>query len=488
MQENEFEKKIFSEMQGFKIKPSEKVWINVEERIREKKKRRGLFFIFFLLGLALLGYWQRDYFFGENQTAVVITKPAKETITEPKETVIQNSNSSLHNNFKQEKRTSVVDVMVRKPLKLKKDKKISTAIAETIKENKKHDITDILLTGKKPEDNIQPVAKPAEAELLQNNLVTDRSLKPDSIKQNEITSDEQVSIKMDSIQLQADDKQKEDPKANKEISENDRLNDTIATTVQKQSSSQKWKWGIHFTPGISSMNNNPFSLDMFKIASFDTRYLISIAGSSPSPVNPFIPRVRPSESKAGFAFQLAGFMQKQVSSRNHLSIGMKYGYYSDNINIGTKRDYSSNFGGIQSGNLRDGSSIYSNAGSISQYTNRYHFIELPVVFQLQLNKNSSRPLYLNSGVSIGQLVFTNALLYDTAFGGVYYKNKSRFNRTQFSLSAGLAWTFFNNSKMQWGIGPVVDFHLNRMQNNPMDRNKYLLFTGIRTNILFTGKK
>mgnify|MGYP001571368001 CR=1 FL=1 len=38
MPENEFEKKVSSEMPELKFKPSEKVWLHVEERIRKKKK------------------------------------------------------------------------------------------------------------------------------------------------------------------------------------------------------------------------------------------------------------------------------------------------------------------------------------------------------------------------------------------------------------------------------------------------------------------
>ena len=39
MPENEFEKKISSEMQELKFKPSEQVWLRVEERIKKKKNK-----------------------------------------------------------------------------------------------------------------------------------------------------------------------------------------------------------------------------------------------------------------------------------------------------------------------------------------------------------------------------------------------------------------------------------------------------------------
>ena len=73
MPENEFEKKVYSEMQDLRFKPSENVWLRVEERIKKKKKRRIFVVIFLLAGLALLGYWQRSNLFGESESDIAKT-------------------------------------------------------------------------------------------------------------------------------------------------------------------------------------------------------------------------------------------------------------------------------------------------------------------------------------------------------------------------------------------------------------------------------
>ncbi len=75
MPENEFEKKVSSEMQELKFKPSEHVWMRVEERIKTKKKRRIFVIIFLLAGIGLLGYWQRNNLFGEQKNDIVKTVP-----------------------------------------------------------------------------------------------------------------------------------------------------------------------------------------------------------------------------------------------------------------------------------------------------------------------------------------------------------------------------------------------------------------------------
>jgi hypothetical protein len=79
-------------------------------------------------------------------------------------------------------------------------------------------------------------------------------------------------------------------------------------------------------------------------------------------------------------------------------------------------------------------------------------------------------------------------MYDTAFNGIYYKNKSLLNKTQFSLSTGFSWTIANGKRAQWSLGPVANIHLNRLIDSPFENKRYLFFAGIRTSILFNKKK
>ncbi|HET9434838.1 MAG TPA: hypothetical protein VFO37_13815, partial [Chitinophagaceae bacterium] len=122
MPENEFEKKVSSEMQELKFKPSEKVWLQVEERIRRKKKRRVFVIIFFLAGLALLGYWQRDNLFRETKNDIVgVEKQNEENsvpIDEPTSTSAANQNIDATNQDKIKNtidKTAADEVIAEKP-------------------------------------------------------------------------------------------------------------------------------------------------------------------------------------------------------------------------------------------------------------------------------------------------------------------------------------------------------------------------------------
>ena len=92
MPENEFEKKVSSEMQDLKFKPSDNVWLRVEERIKKKKKRRVFVVIFFLAGLALLGYWQRTNLFGEQKNDIAKTVQKDSSGEKQKEDNSQSTN------------------------------------------------------------------------------------------------------------------------------------------------------------------------------------------------------------------------------------------------------------------------------------------------------------------------------------------------------------------------------------------------------------
>jgi Outer membrane protein beta-barrel domain len=504
MPENEFEKKVSSEMQELKFKPSEKVWLQVEERIRKKKKRRVFVIIFLLAGLALLGYWQRDNLFGGKKNEIAKTGNEQQKENNPKVSEHTNTPSTIKQNTETPKqedhrnpadRTKTEKPAVDQPVIDKKDilvskkennklgKKVNdeNKVKTPLKKVKAQDETKVLIDVASADPEKNKIIADNPKETVVDKTRTEPITKQEDVKQPEVKP---LENKIDSVKSKIIDKEKIVPEKRDTILKADPAKEPAVPLAKKDSSQKKWKWGVHLTPGISTLNDNSISLGGMKSA--DATYYQNPSGGSGGVAPPT--RQMPSDIKAGFAFQAGAFAQRQLSMRTSLSLGLQYGFYSQRLHIGNLRDSlirNSQFSSVLDGN-RD--HIYNAGGDTVKYTNRYHFIELPLRFQWQLNKSKTNPFIWSTGFTLGQLIASNAIMYDTAFNGIYYENKKLLNKTQFSLSTGFSWTIANGKRAQWSIGPVVNIHLNRLINSPFENKRYLFFAGVRTGILFNQKK
>jgi hypothetical protein len=505
MPENEFEKKISSEMQELKFKPSEHVWLRVEERIKTKKKRRVFVVIFLLAGLGLLGYWQRTNLFGEqkndisktvqkdssgekqqeenSQSTTEINSSTTKQKTQPTKSRETKNTTGKTVNDKQTDSGSVIDkkdiaVSKNNISKQKKSKEETNGKPGSIKTKKDN----------KPEASKAIVSANSKTK---NGVVDDKSkdLKtdPETIaKQEDVNQSEvkPVDNKIDSAKVVTLEQEKNTTTKRDTLLKADPAKDPAPQIVKKDPSEKKWKWGLHITPGISSLNDNDISLGGANFA--DAFVYQNPVGGGTGPPPP--PRQKPSEAKAGFALQMGAFAQRKLSNRTSLSVGLQYGYYSNILHIGNRRGSLNNNTQFNSAVSRYANQVYNAGNDTTKYTNSYHFIELPFLFQWQLNKNKAKPFIWSIGFTVGQLISSNAIMYDTAFNGVYYKNKSQLNKTQFSLSTGFSWTISNNKRMQWNLGPVADLHLSKLIDNPFENKRYLFFVGLRTGVLLNSKK
>ncbi len=118
--------------------------------------------------------------------------------------------------------------------------------------------------------------------------------------------------------------------------------------------------------------------------------------------------------------------------------------------------------------------------------NRYHFIEVPVLFRAKLTASEKIPLSFDLGFSISRLVSTNALHYD-ANSRIYYSNIELFNRTQVNLVTGLPVRIFSKNKFSFEAGPHLQYGITNLLANQKTGGKHLLFVGLKTGIQL-GKK
>jgi hypothetical protein len=114
---------------------------------------------------------------------------------------------------------------------------------------------------------------------------------------------------------------------------------------------------------------------------------------------------------------------------------------------------------------------------------RFHYIELPVMLNWQINKGRKLPpIVFEGGVSIGRLFSADALHYE-GVKGVYYEDNSLFNKTQFNFVTGLSVGLLQKSKHPIWIGPDLRYSLNGLVKKEVSTGQYLWSTGISFKML-----
>jgi hypothetical protein len=503
MQENEFEKRVQNEMGEFRLHPSDAVWEKVEEQLKKKKRRRFVFFIFMLAGLSLLGY--SGYF---------LTK------TNSKQNLVHQNNNSLPDNNKSEpgnneqllpekekenetaKDQTAIEGHYLSPTKEKDQEEkpgnilsnekiviVGNDIAGKQKERiKKTGLGNyVIATSTRKDDfditNTNSQQKKTEVQ-LKNNPSDQPADKADisqpDIAKNNFPDDNKMTDQKDDNKI-TNQKVNEPAKADSVITAASKADEAIATTKKKQSAS-KIKWGIDLSAGISSNRHNAFSIfDMNKSLAMDYYSPGSVTGGG----GPGNIRISPSDIKTGPAFRAGLIAEMKISKKSSISSGLQYVYHSNKIQVG----YYSDTTVVVNNSFSQASrvnAIYRGTHQ-KEYTNRYHFIQIPLQYQLQLNSGVKLPILWSIGASAGFLFATNGLVYDTAAGGIYYKDNAAFNKFQFNLNTGVSFRFGGKNKMQWSLGPELSLGMNKLMKDDYTKKQYLLYGGL-TGRLYLKKR
>ena len=508
MQENKFENQVQQQMEEFRIRPSEAVWEKVEEELQKKKKRRVVFYLFLFAGLSLLGY--SGYFVYSNSKSNLVQhiikvphdkdKPIKEneqlpTIDYPTSKLLQlqeenqlsvetKSNSQQSDKVNkltnEEKSTSSATSNIGL-----KERKITTK--EKFVVNRQEKVTNNLTTKKSlpveniNEDNvdvnIKPVKSP-EKSLLNNGdkettIINKTEVYQPAVAEIKLNDDKEISSLDNNILVMKD-------SLSEEIAV---INNEIPAAKIKLKQGPNIKWGIDLSVGISNFKENVFSIyDGQKSILMD--YNSSPASGGVGNATAGIRSPSSTQSNPAFRFGIVGEMK--ISGKSNISSGLRYSYYSNRIQVGTYTD-----------TVIAVRNSFSQASSVAavyrgiyhhEYNNRFHFIQLPIQYHLQLNKGVKLPILWNAGVSVGYLFSTNSLVYDTTAGGIYYRNKDAFNKVQFNLNTGFSFRFGNKSKVQWSLGPELSLGLNKLMKSDFTGKQYLLYSGITGRVMFSKKK
>lgn len=488
MHEQDFEKQVQQKMEELSLTPSAPVWQKVEEQIRKKKDRRRL--IFWLLPLLLVGGGAGWMLWGPGDNRVpaptvhVTGQPAAPSHTVPQNapapsapadgTEATTINTPGPQALKENIPTPVNNkptLTAKRPERLtKKDPKL-TALSITpgreVAPAKESAPTGDLALEKKEKEVVNDVSVIRE----EAETTRERAITGNEEERLPETAADSVAI---AVQLEAETKTTELTIPAAPVAPTvatDSAQASQATPVQKINTS-KWQWTVHAEAGITSVWSTLFQLPATRTyAAFNSPAQLSGG-------NFFAYYPSPQDEGPSFS---AGLTAKRIlSKRTKLTAGVQYNYYTTRLAVGEQKNVTATAAMVPYARQ---STVAPNAylpGTQNDYTNRYHFIQLPVGIEYQVFRGL--PLQVHGGVALAHLVTTNALSYDYSVQG-YYQNSKDFNATQLHLFTNLTYPLWKGRSKKLDVGPYVQYSLTELQKTATDKNR-LFSTGLRTQVSF----
>lgn len=478
MQENEFERKLQQKLETLQVQPAEEVWQRVKEQVAQKKKKRRMVFFFLFFTMVIVGIsatmllWDKPTNEGSGVTAKTIQATNKdtsggvitETHTRKKDganlhcadktpvTDVSTTNSvysAVQINGNSTTRISAID---NKDMgtgeKLTNDRTSSAAFnAKKIKTSGRTKTTTGIPTveDSRKDDNTSTYVVEQEVNL------------PDPITRREPGSDTN-SPNVDSNAINTTTvKEKELIAAEKTTT----LVNPGSTTKKEKKQSNGRKWGIGFSvAGGLNFVNNPSSL-----RAFSQDYNGGGIGNNPgSPASGS--SFMPSPFRRGVGMAAGVHVYRQVSRSVSITAGIQYTFNTLGINTGNRFD-STGLGGLA-----------YRYGSSESYTNRYHYLTIPVSISVKLFSIGNKEVLFDAGGSISKLLKSNALAFNNV-QGTYLAQKNELNTTVFSLSASTAINVAGDKRPALFIGPQLNYMLSPLAQKGLHSGRHAVFAGIK---------
>ena len=461
MEPNNFEKNIQQKLDELKIGPSDSVWTNVEKHIGKKNRKRKALFIlfFFFLFLFLGGFWFINSERNNRQKDELIASVSK------KDSKPTNSPDSSFNQGVTATNVSPKSVTIEITIKKSITKNHPVEKIAFVSQKNIHS-TEIKTATSKPTMPTGRQANNEESYFI--SIDKDTSLIEqvgiiETKPQPKITGVQEVN-KQDSLHEKS-----ELQKIKKETAS---VNDSIIKKSLKKVQKHPLNFGFTFSGGSSFTTKN-----------HSTGNLI-YSDPSGNTTNGGVPGYyyTPSEMKNSTAFITGVFAEKNISNENKISIGISYQYFSLVNKVGNAITPSTSYTQYSSSYTN----LYNGSNANNSYRNQFHFLEIPLSISFRINKSKSAPLYWNAGINISELISSNALQFQSN-PGIYYKNNSLFNKTQFGLNTGFSVMLFAKEKNPLTVGPYFFYSPTNISSKGLYGNNHFTYIGIQANLLFRKK-
>jgi len=489
MHNNEFEKRVEHKLEELKFTPSDAVWQKVEVQIRERKRRRRFFFWWMPAIVLCTGAGAWFIYSTENGNRETSATEKTESTSSPKgnlntkiETVPESKTVAEEKSMQpggeknsQREQESAITIKTGK----------NAQAADQIKVNENR-----IVTGKKKDQVILKEEKPAVAEIKNPDLVNYGEVNVPSpeekknpteakTKENEQAKTEKpVAEEKPVTEVKPSESEKpvvtEKPNVPEKIivtdsAANNSVKETAAAVIPSSSKKKKLDFALVLRGGVADMSQFAEGLNKNdRLYASPGNGSVGSGGYSSSPSDS-------AKIKNGVGFTAGVQLKKSIAKRSALSIGLAYGYYSSSHTtsgiVYADAQFSNSLGTSVVNN-------YARVGNSSTYKDRYHFIEIPVLYHLQLNKAAKRPILFSGGIAYSYLVGSNAQYYYSATK-TYYYDRSLFSRSQLQVRTGISFGLITKMNYPLQLGLQYQYGLSGQWKKSLDLNQHLSFTGIQ---------
>jgi hypothetical protein len=449
MELNKFEREIQRKMDELRIKPSDSVWPNIEARIEKNKRPKRILLLLFLFVFIFLSgaYWLWNIRQHTVPVEMGIVKAVSKNnnhwtpIPEQKHAPSQvNSNSKKINENFHYKRLVQIGSHADFPTHLNSSfhKKIKSKITSIVK-------ASLVMSDEKIDKNIHEKNDNNSDKFFR--VETDSDDKED--KSSDITERKVIA---DSVSKSVDVNNGAKPKKDTSKISN------VTVKKIKTTTTNKWRFGLTFIGGISGINN---------IFGNNSSYL-----PIPSNLNSNLGSVYYMDyrtiikQRSGFSF---GFVEeKNISSKSSISLGLSFRALA--------------YGNVV-GNKNDTTGFYNAQNATHTFNAHFNYIDLPAGFTIQFRKNKSLPIALKGEIVFSQLIYSNALQFNS-YTGNYYHDNSILNKTQLGLNTSASVKVFSKQKTSLLIGSYFYYGASQIAKEGLYYKRHFVFTALRAEFLF----
>jgi hypothetical protein len=499
MPNNDFEKQLQKKMGELNFTPSDAVWQDVEQQINHRKKRRRFLlwipFLFLVTGGAAWLYYTNTGDNLNNSTAQIKNRKIPETgshdtaVRVEQPTQRKNDVASATNKPSTETRPEDVH---------EKEAPVAGNTNQSIKHRMRSD-QHIVQRNQTADDKHSSVTKHKKStnDKTKDILIIDADAEKAPIVNKEQRN---AAIAVD----------KNVPDNNSGDKAPDRLNDSSAVAITQPTDKtkepviedkkrdsimavpakksiaagrKKIEWGVTANIGFSNVSKNISgflspSRDVYNsYASYTAPG--NINNNNGAGVN------NPSAVKTGPAFSLGITARKALGKAWSVFAAVDYSYYSTKISVGQKIDSVSSVNQAGLSMQKDVSSYYKADNTDAyNYTNQFHFIEIPVGVEKQFG---SRSLFSAiGGFTLAAFLSSNMLHYD-AQKNIYYKDNSLINKTKLDFFAGFNYRLWQKKATSLEIGPRFQYSLTNFLQRELYGSNHLFSAAIAARLMFHRK-